>query len=328
MQTPPPIAVGTASPFHFTEEALRAQKPFSWPWYYTIELAPGARTKGEGFTNVALTRELLRRTEVRGRSCIDIGTMECLVTSLLCRRGAGKVVGYDRPEWIKGKVDLVRTALGLDFEWIAGMNLRGLPGALKERGHRAFDIAVFSGVLYHMFDPLAGLAIARGLVRDGGLMIIETAVVLNGDWAMSFNARGRFWMSTNYWLPSVACLDEMFRFLRLEPIDCVYLRATPRLPQAPPVGRLAVVCRALGKFAPEPGDTWLEPDVGRARDYEEFLDWKSLASDRAPVAYDGSRAGLVQRLSGQGIDLWKSVDATTPWKVTDDQVMLALDAEY
>ena len=193
--------------------------------------------------------------------------MDGLISILLFRRAAAKVVAYDRPDWNYGgmylqRIDLIRAALEVDFELVSGMRLRMLGETLMQRGYPPFDIVVFSGVLYHVYDPLACLAVARGLLRDGGVMIVETGAVLDGEWTMSFNVHGRFWPGTTYWLPSAACLDEMLRFFRLEPIDCVYVR----LEGTPPIGRIGVACRTMDRFTPEPGDSWLEPNPGRTVD--------------------------------------------------------------
>jgi hypothetical protein len=66
-------------------------------WYYSVELRPGVFTKGEDFPSAALPRAALSRAEPKGWRCLDIGAMEGLITTVLCRRGAGRVIAYDRP---------------------------------------------------------------------------------------------------------------------------------------------------------------------------------------------------------------------------------------
>ena len=99
------------------------------------------------------------------------------MTLLLERRGAAEVLGYDML-LRSDRLDLVKEALGADFGLIGGIDLADLPPAMIAAGHDPFDVVVFSGVLYHMFDPLTGLAVVRGLVRDGGICLVETATVL------------------------------------------------------------------------------------------------------------------------------------------------------
>ena len=83
-----------------------------------------------------------------------------------------------------------------------------------------FDVVVLSGVLYHCFGPLHTLAMARSLIRTGGLMIVETFAVVDEQYAMYFNARGFFIPDpSTYFSPSIALLGTL----------CIY-EADPSLP--------------------------------------------------------------------------------------------------
>ena len=157
------------------------------PWYYSVEMEPGKLTSGQTFSNVALTRTLLQRTDLEGKDCLDIGTMEGLVPTLMKRRGA--LVAYDRPSALTSRIEAVKDKFGVDFEFVSGVPLGGLAARLN---HRTFDVVVMSGVLYHLFSPLSGLAFARGLLRNGGIMILETAAVIDDTPAMHWNANLRF----------------------------------------------------------------------------------------------------------------------------------------
>jgi 2-polyprenyl-3-methyl-5-hydroxy-6-metoxy-1,4-benzoquinol methylase len=319
--------VSAATPATLTPEALRAHKLFDHrDWYYSLELLPGVYSPGKGFNNVGLTRDLLRRTAVEGRRCLDVGIMEGLVTMLMERRGAAQVVGYDRVER-PNMMKFIRSLLNARYEHVTGVTIAGLPAALRAKGHTPFDVVVFSGVLYHMFDPLAGLAAVRGLVRNGGILLVETAATLDDSIAMHFNAAGRFFGGTNYWEPSLPCLDYMLRFLRLRPLDCIYLNAKAHANLPLPVGRVCIACRAVDAPVAESHDDWMRTD--RDRDFSEFLDWDAVATDAAPVPYDAARAGLVFRDRATGtIDVAASVRAMDEFPVGPEQCRLALSDKY
>src|SRR3954447_8947936 len=96
---------------------VRRHPGFEQPWYYTVELAPGVFTDGRDRPNVALTRSLLRKVEIRpGIRCLDVGAEEGLVSILLERRGAD-VVAYDRV-FSEERLGLVRDALKTRFELV------------------------------------------------------------------------------------------------------------------------------------------------------------------------------------------------------------------
>jgi SAM-dependent methyltransferase len=307
-----------------TRHEVLASKAFNAPhWYYSMELAPGVWTQGADYQSVALTREILRRATVEGHHCLDIGIMEGLVTVLLERRGASKVVGYDRVAR-QGKLSLVRAALDCTFEHVAGMRLSDLPSVLAARGHSPFDLVVFSGVLYHMFDPLAGLATVRGLVRDGGLLIVETSAAMTEQMVAYFNSKGRYRGGTNYWEISTGLLEYHLRMLRLRPLDCVWA-VGHRRESDPQIGRVAIACRAVDHALPEPDDQWMDvPQL--ALDLAEFVDWERTTSRAPAVAYDDNQPSLVRRSVELGIDVCACTRSVPAFVIREEQARLTLQA--
>ena len=309
-------------------KTLAEDEVFRGDWYHSIELAPGLYTEGLDFRNIELTRTLLRRFDVQGLRCLDIGVEDGMFSVLFKRRGANEVVGYDRLS-LTHRIDLVRNALEVDFEYLHGFSLAELPARLEEAGHEPFDIVLFSGVLYHMIDPLAGVLLARGLVRNGGLMVLETAGIVDDQMAMHFNHCGRFNPGTCYWLASVGCLDYMARFSRLQPIDCTYF-LTPKKHRRElglDQGRVAIVCRAVDRHLPDEEDTWMTHDTNQhvQIDFDEFLDWNRLESSRPPVPY-AAPDGLVDRMSTGGIDVYESMKATPAHELGTVDRKLSLNA--
>jgi SAM-dependent methyltransferase len=270
-----------------TDEALQ-----TW-WYYSIEFESGRFTPGLGFDSVALVRKLLAGVAVEGETCLDIGSMDGLVSFLMARRG-GRVWSWDRIDHV-AKWDWLQSVNPQAFPKPGvriGPSLRGLAGGLS--GLELPRVAIFAGVLYHVFDPLASLLYARSCLQDGGLMIVETAARVSSEPArLTFNDRGRFYQDPgagNYWLPSPDALDAMLRIARLQTIERAFF------PQHDNVVRLANVCRAVGH---DIGDDW-ELQRNASENHRltvgEFLDWRRTTApdDSEPVLYTpqigGSRA--------------------------------------
>lgn len=248
------------------------------PWYYTIELEPGVFSAGQKFPNVALTRALLGRTSLAGQRCLDIGTMEGLIPILMTRRNAAKVVAYDRPSAYRERVNMVKAIYGANYEFVSGFEMT----ELRDRVDAPFDVVTFSGVLYHMFSPLTGLAIVRGLVRDGGIVIIETAAALRPEQAMYFNSADRFG-GHSYFAPSLACLDYMIRFLRMSVIDCEFILS--HQVDGIYICRVALACRAELKAIGDPADAFLHGGYHNDMDLAEYVEWNRLKSGAARVPY-------------------------------------------
>ena len=86
------------------------------PWYSTIELSPGVFTKGYMLRNIALTRELIRKCDIKGTKCLDIGTMDAVIPILLKKQGVSKVIGIDAANY-SNKMPLLKSVYGLDFQY-------------------------------------------------------------------------------------------------------------------------------------------------------------------------------------------------------------------
>lgn len=258
------------------------------PWYYSVEMEPGELTPGQTFSNVGLTRTLLQRADLNGEDCLDIGTMEGVVPTLMKRRGASKVVAYDRPSALTSRVEAVKDRFDVDFDFVSGVPLNGLAARLN---HRTFDVVVMSGVLYHLFSPLSGLAIARGLLRNGGIMILETAAVIDDTPAMHWNSNLRF-LGEAYFFPSLACLDYFVRFLRMEIIDCAYLES--HCIDGLRTARVALSCRAIDHPKGPATDTFLQGTFHTETDLAEHLNWENCNSVKGDVRYDAPTSRILR----------------------------------
>jgi 2-polyprenyl-3-methyl-5-hydroxy-6-metoxy-1,4-benzoquinol methylase len=270
---------GSISRLELSDEAIRAAQD----WYYSIELRPGVVTPGANYPNVALTRAAIGRMDLAGTRCLDIGAMEGLVTTVLCRRGAAGVVGYDRWKH-REKIAAVRHAYGAPFEYVDGIPLRELPSAFRRAGHGPFDVVVFSGVLYHLFDPLGGLATARALLRENGLMILETSSVITHEAAFLANVR-KHMGGHSYLVPTIPAVEYFARFLRMRILDCEYI-LSHRVPASGlVVARLCLVLRATDDHTLDEDDPFMGERMYIASDTAEYVDWDWVRSDAPPVPY-------------------------------------------
>jgi hypothetical protein len=331
-----------------TAEDLKNDEAFQGRWYHSIELLPGLFTQGQDHVNISATRKLLKGCAVEGMNCLDIGTQNGLTAILLKRRGASRVTGQDIQNF-SPQMNLVMKTLGIDgrvyefdglpepdsfpppkaFNYIMGRNtFDNLRPISKTLGIFPYDVVVFSGVLYHMLDPFTGLLTVRGLVRDGGLLLIETVAVVDDSLCAYFNAGGRLGGRGNFFLVSVELLDYMLRVLKLAPLDCAFVQ---RQKATPPQGRIAVLCRAVGEQPVPEDDTWA-PYLAQPKNLftPSFLDWEELKTGAPEVAYTPSGAKLIHRKDTGTVNLYETlqVNNPTPIKDLDEQVRLKLDATY
>ena len=168
-------------------EALRAEIARLAPWHHDIELAPGVWT-GERQPDGSWPAELGAPSVIRpakgfatfaaqvwpngleGRSFLDCACNGGGYVFVARAHGAGRCLGFDvREHWIAqarfaaGQVP----GEGIEFE-VA--DLADLPARQLPR----FDVTWFSGLLYHLPDPIAGLRIACD--RTEQLIVVNTSI--------------------------------------------------------------------------------------------------------------------------------------------------------
>jgi SAM-dependent methyltransferase len=155
-----------------------------------------------------------------------------------------------------------------------------------------FDLVNCSGLLYHVFSPLSVLASVRPLVKRGGIVIVSTNVTLDPQAVLEFNVAGRLQSEANtFWYASARLLDYLLRYLRLEPIDCLF---SPHADYGPeyaldkPSGCVSVACRAVDEADDDP---WME-SAPTSWEYLGLSDWKLAdAQDVSDIRYDAPGGG-------------------------------------
>jgi hypothetical protein len=295
-------------------ERLAADK-----WYYEIELADGIVTNGCPRPNAAVYRDFFERIDFKDKVCLDIGTQEFVSPVLMKRHGAGHVVAYDRLA-LTERYKAICQSYDVNFDYIHGLSLNDLKVRLKSEGKpTAYDIVNFSGVLYHMIDPLAGMAMARSFLRKNGLMILETSVKKSGDSILEFNDKGRIYPGSNYFQISIGTIDYWIRMLRMEALDCTWWGGAD-------VCRFLVICRATDGVAPDTDDQWMEKRFITV-DLEPYgLNFGELESNAPPVSYEVRQDAEFKYRSGtKRIDLFKTVKANPRYNHKEARTTLCLD---
>lgn len=153
----------------------------SFHWWHSIALRPGLTTFG-GKTEQILAQEeeaLFAPFDLNGRSVVDIGAWNGAFSFAAKRRGANRVLATDsyiwnHPVW-RGReaFELARAELGLDIE----AKMIDPPDITERLG--LFDVVLFLGVFYHLYDPIEVMARLRRITRQ--LLLVETHQDLTGD---------------------------------------------------------------------------------------------------------------------------------------------------
>lgn len=293
-------------------EDLRNHKLLNQWWYYGIELLEGVESAGAFPRDLPmLPRRLLRNCELAGTACLDLGSMEGLMPTLMCRGGATRVVATDAAEHCLEKLCAVRHYYKVDFDF----RVVGLMYDLHQKlAGESFDLINCSGLLYHVVSPMDVLLGCRPLLKRNGLMIVSTNVVLAERCSMEFNDGGRLQEEANtFWYLSVKYFDYMLRFLKLQPIDCAFfphsqIRSAVRYIADVPTGYMSVVCRTVDDVLPAPTDHWMALAMQHSWEMNGLTNWDRAGAQKpSTIPYRANPARPMDSVTGQSIDLHAAV---------------------
>ncbi len=143
-------------------------------WFHSLQLRPGIVTPGAKSQLVLAHEEeaLLGPFDLRGRSVLDIGAWNGAFSFAAKRRGAARVLATDEFAWThpiyrgRESFELAQAELGLEVETLQ-MDPTRMDGSLG-----AFDLVLFLGVFYHLFDPIDVLQRMRAVTRQ--VLLVET----------------------------------------------------------------------------------------------------------------------------------------------------------
>lgn len=197
-------------------------------WYHCLRLTPEYTTPGmTGFSldmpGWETAYQYPTAGDLKGKSLLDIGTMNGIMAYEAERRGASRVLAIDRdppgfPD-ARAAFELAGRAMGSRVTSYEGLSIYDLDPAK----HGKFDFVLLYGVIYHLKFPLLGLYKAALVCTQE--LIVETHVTTNDDleWPMMLFYPGTELNGepTNWWGPNARCLDAMMEHLGFEIIGRV-----------------------------------------------------------------------------------------------------------
>jgi tRNA (mo5U34)-methyltransferase len=207
-----------------TPDELRAEVA-AIRWWHSIDLGHGIVTPGR--TNLPdKVHYIGLPADLTGRTVLDVGAWDGLLSFEAERRGASRVVAVDSfcwngPGWgTKAGFNLARRALGSRVE---DRELEVVDLSPETVG--TFDLVLFLGVLYHLVDPLR--ALQRIYSVTGSQLILETHTDLEdcSHPAMRFYPdRELSGDPTSFWGPNAAAVEAMLRWVGFRRVQRVASR--------------------------------------------------------------------------------------------------------
>jgi tRNA (mo5U34)-methyltransferase len=201
----------------------------SRPWFHQIEVAPGIVTPG--IDNTPRKAEFLQLPEsFAGKTVLDVGAYDGYFSFLAEQRGAARVVAYDHVLPDRSGFALARAVLGSRVEHQVGSVYDLTPERVGQ-----FDVVLFLGVIYHLRHPLLALERLHAVCKE--VMYVESQVAVDG--LITGGSAGRSsgmrhvlrratiaellpgsdlnHDPTNWWAPSIRCLEQWLRTHGFDP---------------------------------------------------------------------------------------------------------------
>ena len=213
----------------------------SFPWFHSIDLGHGVKTKGQSEERRALTLQQL--PSFSGRSVLDIGAWDGYYSFLAEQNGAWRVVALDHYAWgvdmgardqywrechenhtlpdhTRDTTDFWREALpgrrGFDLAH-AALDSRVEPvvadfASVDLDTLGSFDVVLYLGVLYHMKEPLTCLERVRAVTRV--VAVIESVAIripgTTGHRLLEFHSGGDLNHDYgNWYVPNIEGLEAL-----------------------------------------------------------------------------------------------------------------------
>ena len=207
-----------------TDTAQIRQRIDAHTWYHEIDFGNGLHSESKA-PEREYHRKLWRFIEAqldlidfRGKSVIDIGCWDGYWSFYAERRGAVEVLALDdfTQNWSNPTgIYLAKELLGSNVEIIPDCSVYGL-GRLGRR----FDIVLYLGVYYHLWDPFYAFTQIRHCCRAGAQVAVEGNICTAMPQRALYLSAGIF---NSKFLPSQAALEEMLLAAYMRPIRAARL---------------------------------------------------------------------------------------------------------
>lgn len=171
--------------------------------------------------------EILKRIDLKGMDCLDVGSACGLTSFGLKTSGAKYVASVDIVDFYTYRI--AQNLLGLDTDYHPRVRADRMSDEFPDQ---RFDLIVCAGVLYHMFNPMGAIAEARRLIRKNGLFVLETAYIREpAEPIMMFNSEnaGFFDEAYTYWLPTESAIAGMLKMFGFNILRVVKLASPARI---------------------------------------------------------------------------------------------------
>jgi tRNA (mo5U34)-methyltransferase len=241
-----------------TKEEITAELERLQPWFHSIDLGQGIRTKtasagSEPVDHPRESWEIIKKylpENLTGKSVLDVGCNAGFYAVEAKRRGASRVVGVDTQRLHIRQANFVKRVLGLDIDF-----KRMSVYALTPHEIGQFDVTLALGLIYHCKHLFLALEKLFQVTKE--TLILETAIapaellpdpVVYGVGGLKRTLHPLLYVDNpashkepvyNWFLPSPSSLQAICKNIGFDEVDIVTVRNN----------RAVLVCRKKEAYA-------------------------------------------------------------------------------
>lgn len=148
-------------------------------------------------------------TNLSGKKVLDVGCWTGGMSLLLYAMGEPYLIAIDEVKKYINALKYLCRAFGLSRLFPVETSIYNFDYT------NTFDLVNFSGVLYHLSDPIVALKILANSMKLGSTMVLETQVISGNDKKLKYvGPTGKSLWS--WYFPTVPCLHQMLEDVGLE----------------------------------------------------------------------------------------------------------------
>lgn len=205
----PATAIPATTPFAEHKRADLLAMAAAMNWVHAIDLGDGVVTPGLWGRGNPIIEKALLDIDWHGKKVLDIGCWDGMYSFLAESRGAAEIYATDlvnqRDYADQPTFNVARALLNSKALYYPQMSVYDV----ESIGVRDFDVIIFSGVYYHLKDPVRALTILRRVLKAGGQILVEGAILEEPGCFAKFYYRELFCGDrSNWWVPTVDCLKQ------------------------------------------------------------------------------------------------------------------------
>ena len=142
-----------------------------YDFYHRIKLTDNIITPGINRKQIQKNIDQIRKLDFKNKKVLDIGCRDGIYSFEAEKMGATEVIAIDN-DISKPAVEFLIPFFNSKVKMYE-MNLFDL----NEKSFGKFDVIIFPGTLYHLRYPFQALKIVSSILKEDGILLIETAIL-------------------------------------------------------------------------------------------------------------------------------------------------------